>query len=370
MATVTAFWDESFLEHVPPGGEGEAEWSGRLAVEQPHPDRPVRLRNVRSILRNELPERVRWERAPAATDEQLHRVHDPDHVAWFREFCEAGGGRITGGTGANEASYRAARRAAGAAAAAADHALEYGLSDVPYAAVRPSGHHAQPSQVDGFCFFNNAAVAVEQALADADVSRVCVLDWDVHHGNGTQEIFYDREDVLTISVHNDHWSWNPEAHPQTGDTDEHGIGRGEGYNVNVPLPPGTGDDGYLATVDRLVEPILKQYEPDALVVSAGGDPGTVDPLGRNVVTKAGFEALGDRVRTLAQEAANERLVLVQEGGYHPSHLAYAMLGTLEGVLGVESEVEDPFAWLDEDFASAEARLAEIADAHAEWWGLE
>ncbi|MXV60681.1 class II histone deacetylase [Natronorubrum sp. JWXQ-INN-674] len=370
MASATAFWDESFLEHVPPAGEGEAEWTGRLAVEQPHPDRPERLRNVRSIVRHELADRVRWTQAPEITDEELHRVHDPDYVREFRAFCDSGGGRITGGTGANEASYRAARHAAGGAAAAATHALEHGLEDVPYAAVRPSGHHAQPAQADGFCFFNNAAVAAERALADDRVERVCILDWDVHHGNGTQEVFYGRDDVLTISLHNDHWSWNPDAHPQTGDVDERGTGPGEGYNLNVPLPPGTGDDGYAEAFDRLVEPVIEQYAPDLLVVSAGGDAGTVDPLGRNVVTKSGFESLGARARDIAATSASGRLVLLQEGGYHPSHLAYAMLGTLEGVLGIDSEIDDPFAWLDEDFESAADRIAEIREYYADWWTLE
>ncbi|WP_323172711.1 class II histone deacetylase [Natrialba sp. PRR66] len=370
MVSGTAFWHDSFLAHEPPAGEGEAEWSGRLAVKQPHPDRPERVRNVRHILRHEFGDEIEWKSAPRATDGQLHRVHEPAHVDSIEAFCAAGGGRITGGTGANEATARAARHAAGAAAAAAEHALEHGLETVPYACVRPSGHHAQPAQVDGFCFFNNAAVAVEQVLADATVDRVAVLDWDVHHGNGTQEIFYDRADVLTISVHNDHDSWNPDAHPQRGTVDEHGVGPGEGYNLNVPLPPGTGDEGYRATMDRLVTPVLDQYDPDLLVVSAGGDPGVVDPLGRNVVTKAGFESLGRRARELAARTADGRLVVLQEGGYHPSHLGYAMLGTLEGALDLESAVADPFPWLDEDFDSAAGTLAEITDYYADWWDLE
>ncbi len=369
MISMTAFWHDSFLAHEPPAGEFEGEWTGRLAFREPHPDRPERVKNVRHIVRTELPQ-VAWETAPRATDEQLHRVHTPEHVTSFESFCADGGGRMTAETGANEASYRAARYAAGAAAAAVDHALEHGLEDVPYACVRPSGHHAQPEQVDGFCFFNNAAVAAEQALADEAVERVAVLDWDVHHGNGTQEVFYDRDDVLTISLHNDHWSWDPEAHPQTGDTDERGVGQGTGYNLNVPLPPGTGNRGYADAFDRLVEPVVEQYDPDLLVVSAGGDAGTVDPLGRNVVTKEGFETFGARARTMAEEFASSRLALVQEGGYQVSHLGYAMLGTLEGIIGIDSDVADPFAWLDEDADSARRRVDEIVDHYSEWWDLD
>ena len=368
MSSVTAFWHDSFLEHEPPAGEFEAEWTGRLAVEEPHPDRPERLRNVRHILRHELADRVTWADAPDVTDEQLHRVHDPEYVEEFREFCAAGGGRLAT-AGANEASYRAARYAAGAAVAATDYALEHGLDDIPYACVRPSGHHAQAAQADGFCFFNNAGVAAERALAADSVDRVALLDWDVHHGNGTQEIFYDRDDVLFVSLHNDHRPWHPVAHPQTGDIDECGTGAGEGYNLNVPLPPGTGNDGYAVVFDRIVEPVIEQYRADALIVSAGGDAGTVDPLGRNVVTKAGFEDFGRRAREIAAAHADERLVLIQEGGYQISHLAYAMLGTLEGILGLDSDVTDPFAWLDENADSAKNRINEVVGYYSEWWEL-
>ena len=369
MRSITAFRHDSFVEHEPPAGEFEAEWTGRLAVEEPHPDRPERILNVEHVLRHELGDRVTWRPAPPATDEQLQRVHEPEHVSAFEAFCEAGGGRLTSETGANEASARAARHAAGAAAASVRHALEGGPDRVPYACVRPSGHHAQPAQVDGFCFYNNAAVAVEEALIDDGVDRVAVLDWDVHHGNGTQEIFYDRDDVLTISLHNDHWSWDPEAHPQTGDVDEHGSGPGEGFNLNVPLPPGTGDEGYAHAFERLVEPVVGSFDPDLLIVSAGADAGTVDPLGRNVVTKEGFEAFGRRARELAGQTARDRLVLVQEGGYQISHLGYAMLGTLEGVLGLDSDVSDPFAWLDENVSAARDRVEEVASYYDRWWDL-
>lgn len=369
MARATAFWDDSFLDHEPPAGEFEAEWTGRLAHREPHPDRVERVENIRHVLRHELDEYVEWAPAPGASREQLERVHDPAYVDEFEAFCAAGGGRMTAETGANEHSFRAARHAAGGTIAAIDHALDHGLDDVAYACVRPSGHHAQPAQADGFCFFNNAAVATEHALATTDVERVAIVDWDVHHGNGTQACFYDRDDVLFVSLHNDHWSWDPEAHPQSGDLDEHGDGDGEGYNLNVPLPPGTGDAGYEDAFDRVVEPVVAEFDPDLLVVSAGQDPGTVDPLGRNVVTKDGFAALGGRVRALAAATSDDRLAVVQEGGYQVSHLGYATLGVLEGLIDVETGVDDPFAWLDEDADSARRRLDSVVDYFAEWWAL-
>lgn len=371
MARLTAFWDDSFLDHDPPAGEFEAEWTGRLAAKEPHPDRALRVENIRHILDHELGDSVSWVDAPAAEREQLERVHDADYIDEFDAFCAAGGGRLTAETGANEHSFRAARHAAGGAIAAVEHALDYPLqggdADVPYACVRPSGHHAQPAQADGFCFFNNVAVAAEHALATRDVDRVAVLDWDVHHGNGTQECFYDRDDVLVLSLHNDHWSWDPVAHPQTGDVEECGTGDGEGFNLNVPLPPGTGDEGYAYAFDRLVEPILETYRPDLLVVSAGQDPGTVDPLGRNVVTKDGFTELATRTRELALRTADGNLAVVQEGGYQVSHLGYATLGVVEGLLGVETGVEDPFAWLAEDTDSATRHVDAVVEEAAEWW---
>jgi acetoin utilization deacetylase AcuC-like enzyme len=364
---LTVFWDDRCLDHEPPAGEFEAEWTGRLAVEEPHPDRPERVRNIRRIIETELPELVTWADVTPATRTQLERVHDPAYLEEFERFCEAGGGRLTAETGANEASYAAAEHAAGAAISAAKHAVEHASQRIPYALARPSGHHAQPAQADGFCFFNNAAVATEHVLKTTDTQRVAILDWDVHHGNGTQECFYERDDVLVISVHNDHWSWDPEAHPQSGDVEEHGRGGGKGYNVNVPLPPGTGDEGYEHVFDRLVEPIVTDFDPGLLVVSAGQDGGTVDPLGRNVLTKDGFETLGQRARELAAAVSDGRLALIQEGGYQISHLAYATLGVLEGVLDQSTGIQDPMAWMDEDFDSARRTIDDVTDHYDSFW---
>jgi acetoin utilization deacetylase AcuC-like enzyme len=362
---LSVFWHDDFLEHEPPAGEFERAWSGLLADREPHPDRPERVRNVRHAVRETLSEYVDvdWRTARKATVAELERVHEEAYVEEFREFCASGGGRLTPTTGANEATWPAAGRAAGAAIEAAETALE--AETLPYALVRPSGHHAQAARADGFCFFNNVAVAAEHALATQRADRVAVVDWDVHHGNGTQELFYDRDDVLVVSVHNDHGPWDPETHPQTGRPDERGVGPGEGYTVNVPVPPGTGDEGYGYVFDRLVAPAVDAFDPDLLLVSAGGDPGPVDPLGRNLVTKDGFERLGRRVVELADAVA-----LVQEGGYQPSHLAYAQLGVLEGALDVDTDIEDSFAWLDEDFEALRARLDETIAAHDEHWPTE
>lgn len=367
-ASLAVYYDDVCLAHEAPDGEFEAEWSGRLAVREPHPDRPERIRNVRSIIEHELGEHTTWESVEPASVEALSRVHETEYVRAVEAFSDAGGGRYTPETGGNEATYEAARYAAGAARDAALAALEADV--VPYALVRPSGHHAQSDQADGYCFFNNAAVAAEAALTREAVDEVAILDWDVHHGNGTQEIFFDRDDVLVVNLHNAHWSWNPDTHPQSGDVAETGDGAGDGYNVNVPLPPGTGDEGYRYALERIVEPIVGAFGPDLLLISAGADPGTIDPLGRNVVTKAGFESLGAYARALAADYAEGNIALIQEGGYQISHLPYATLGVLEGVLGVDTGVEDPFAWLDEDLRAARRTVDDVAATHAAHWPIE
>jgi len=365
--SLRVYYSDAALAHDPPSGEFTLPASGRLAVDQRHPDRPERVRNLLAIIRGELDDLTAWGDADPAAREVVERVHTPAYVEEVREWAAAGGGRLTAETGGNRETYRAALAAAGDAVAAAERAVEEGLPEVPYALVRPSGHHAQPDRADGFCFFNNAAVAAEHLQATGRAGRVAVFDWDVHHANGTQAAFYDRADILVVSLHVDHPSWHPETHPQACDLTERGTGKGEGQTVNVPLPPGTGDEGYRYAVDTVVEPVLRDYDPDAVVVSAGQDPGTMDPMGRNVVTKAGFERLAARSRAVAADVADGALALVQEGGYHQSHLAYATLGALEGALDHQTGVEDPFEWLGGDADSARRAVDRAAEAHADNW---
>ncbi|MEF8800162.1 MAG: class II histone deacetylase [Halolamina sp.] len=369
---VVAYWHDDCLAHEPPAGEFEYAWTGRLAAPEAHPDRRERVENIRSILTTELGTvaAVDWRDAPLASRLQLERAHDESYLDDLRAACaEAGpeGKRITPTTGINEHTYRAARRAAGGAVAAVETTTETDGDTVAYSCTRPSGHHAAPAVTDGFCFVNNAAVAAEHALAECGADRVVILDWDVHHGNGTQECFYDREDVLVVSIHNDHGAWDPETHPQTGGLEERGTEGGEGYTVNVPLPAGIGDPGYERLFDELVEPVVRAYDPDTVVASAGGDAGALDPLGRNLLTKAGFETIGRRVRALAADCTDGSLAAVQEGGYQPTHLAYAMLGTLEGMLTVETGVDDQFPLFEEDSELVADRIDDLVAAHGDYW---
>lgn len=358
---VEVLYDEVFLAHEQPDGAYDLPLR-ETEVAEPHPDRPERLTNVERMVRAHLGEHATWPAVEPASRTQIEQVHDPDYLDEIWELAASGGGRIEATTGVSEATPDAVRHAAGAAIQAARRTIESGPETVPYALVRPSGHHAQPAQADGYCLVNNVAVAAEQVLATDEAERVAVVDWDVHPGNGTQECFYDREDVLVVSLHNDFGSWGP-AHPQTSRLDEQGEGDGEGYTVNVPLPPGTGNDGYARAFDRIVEPAVEAFDPDLLFVSAGQDGSQMDPNGSNVLTMDGFREMGRRVRDLA----GGNLALVQEGGYNVSHLAYCTLGAIEGAIGVESGVSDRYDLLEECNPATADWLDDAVAAYEDFW---
>ena len=368
---LTVYWHPRTIDHAPPDGAFKLPSMPFLGVDEPHPDHPARVQNIKRILEETFAADATFEVVEPASRSAIERVHTAEYVSWLEEFAAAGGGYVDNTTtAANEATADAARFAAGAALSATEHARS-DRPGVPYALARPSGHHAQSDRADGFCFLNSAAVAAQRAIDDG-LDRVAIVDWDVHHGNGTQEIFEAREDVLFISAHNEHGAWDSTYHPQTGGLEEVGVGDGEGYTVNVPVPPGTGDRGYELVFDRLIDPIVAAYDPDLLIYSAGQDIGPSDPLGRNLVTRAGFRTLGARARALAESVTDGQYVLLQEGGYQISHVALATLGVLEGATGRTFELPewghgDPFAWLEETTEPLEAALEDACRHHAEWW---
>jgi acetoin utilization deacetylase AcuC-like enzyme len=366
--TLAVYYDDVFLMHAPPDGAFEMPPADELAVNEPHPDRRERIENVRHAITHALGERTSWFDVTPADRAQLERVHEPAYLDELDRLSTADETRLTPTTAVSAYTYEAARHAAGAAIGAARHTLET-PNELPYALVRPSGHHAQPAQADGFCYINNVAVAAEHLRSSGDVEKVAIIDWDVHPGNGTQEVFYDRADVLVVGLHNDFGAWGP-SHPQTCRLDERGTGEGEGCTVNVPLPPGTGDQGYEYAFERLVEPVVDAFDPDLLLVSAGQDPGQLDPTGRNLVTKSGFQELGTRTQELATATADGNLALVQEGGYQLSHLTYATLGVLEGVLGYETGIGDPWGLLEEYEPPTREWIDRAVDAQADHWPLD
>ncbi|MFB6087777.1 MAG: histone deacetylase family protein [Haloarculaceae archaeon] len=274
-----------------------------------HPESPDRLRAIRRRLSSS--HGVRFVDASLATESDVTAVHDADYVEEFREFCEAGGGNWDADTVGVEATWDAALASAGLAKWAAREALDGADGrNAPFAVGRPPGHHAIEDDAMGFCFFNNVAVAAQHVLDDYGADRVAILDWDVHHGNGTQDIFDDRGDVFYASIHEDG------LYPGTGNVAETGVGKGAGTTLNVPFPPGTTTSGYLAAIDECVLPAFEAFDPDLVLVSAGFDAHEHDPISRMRVGTDGYGLMADRFREF-----DCPLGFVLEGGYGLDTLA-------------------------------------------------
>lgn len=361
------FYDDRVLLHDTGLALHEAEPSPWISHAFPHTEGPDRLRAMVEVLRDgPLRDRLTWGSGRLAGIEELTRVHDADYVRSIEQRAAAGGGWVTGTTRLASGSFDPLRAAAGTALEAAAAVLE-GRARRSYALVRPPGHHAQLAQADGYCFFNHAALVADLARRSG-CERVVVVDWDVHHGNGTQDVFYDRADVVTVSIHMDHGAWGP-SHPQTGRPDEVGTGAGAGHNVNVALPLGAGDGAYVRALDEVVAPLLQEFRPDLVVAASGQDASAFDPNGRHNLTMTGFRQIGARLRAFADQHAGGRLVAVQEGGYNPSYAAYCLLATLEGIEGVPDDAvtADPLAYVPDQDLGVDAALDAARTALAPYW---
>ena len=256
----------------------------------------------------------------------VERVHDSDYVARLAAFADRGGGRIDADTVVGPDSFDVAMLGAGAAIALVDAALA-GTVRRGISLSRPPGHHATPARGMGFCLLNNVAIAAAHALAQG-VPRVMIIDWDVHHGNGTQDAFYEEDRVLFCSIH----QWP--LYPKTGRATERGAGRGTGFTLNIPQPPSRTDADYERLVDEIIVPAAVGFHPDLILVSAGFDAHAADPLGGMDLTAAGFGRLSDRVVALADTLCDGRLVAVLEGGYDPLATAAsvaAMVRSFDGL---------------------------------------
>jgi acetoin utilization deacetylase AcuC-like enzyme len=273
----------------------------------------------------------------SATVKQLRRIHAPTLIERIREVASSGGGVLDhGDTYATSQSFELARLAAGATMTAVD-AIMNGRARNGFALVRPPGHHAEFSRISGFCLFNNVAAAARQAQAEHGVKRILILDFDVHHGNGTQDIFYDDDSVMFISTH----LFLPRMfYPGTGSFEELGNGFGHGYTVNVPLMPNVGDVGYGRIFSELVAPLARQFKPELILVSAGYDAHWQDPLAMAGLSLTGYAHLSRQLVELADELANGRILFVLEGGYQVQALSYGILNTFYA-LTEQDQILDP-----------------------------
>jgi acetoin utilization deacetylase AcuC-like enzyme len=285
-----------------------------------HPDTPERLLTIERTLAAH--DWAGWQRrqAPALDEATLELVHTPAHVERIRQLSSVGGGAIDPDTIVGEASYRAALHAAGGACAMVE-ALMREEAQLGFCAMRPSGHHAGADRAMGFCLFNNVAVAAELAIRELGARRVFILDWDVHHGNGTEQIFRYRPEVLFASVH------QGGIYPGTGALGDVGSGPGEGYTINLPVPAGSDEALWLSLLAHIVLPAARAFDPDLVLMSAGFDAHRLDPLAE---CRLETESFAEMARHVRQFAAARRLPLgaVLEGGYEPQALADSVLATV------------------------------------------
>ena len=269
-------------------------------------------------------------------EDDLALFHSRDYIGRIKEQSGARGGDASHLTPFGPGSYEIARLAAGGTTALLD-AVATGKVTNGYALVRPPGHHAERDRGLGFCLFGNVPIAIMKARATHGLGGIAVVDWDVHHGNGTQQAFYDRSDTLVISLHQEG------LFPiDSGKLDERGEGRGEGFNINVPMPPGTGTGGYLAAFDRVVLPALARFRPDMIVVCSGFDASALDPLGRMMLHSEAYRALTYRLMEAADALCGGRLAMSHEGGYSASYVPYCGLAVMEAMSGIKTAIDDPF----------------------------
>jgi acetoin utilization deacetylase AcuC-like enzyme len=295
-----------------------------------HPDTPARLLAIERHL--EQLDWLGWERreAPAAEETQLRAVHGAGHIRAIHELCSAGGGAIDADTFVGEASWEAALRAAGGAAEMA-RALVMGEAPTAFCALRPAGHHAEPDRAMGFCLFDNAALAAELAIRELGAERVLVLDWDVHHGNGTAEAFRVRDDVLVANI------YQQGIYPGTGALPDVGSGPGEGYTINLPVPAGSEEDLWLSLLEHVIVPAAIAFGPRLIVISAGFDAHLADPLAGCRLETESFARMARLVRELGRQVGAP-VGAVLEGGYESEALAGSVAATM-AALGGEGEAE-------------------------------
>ncbi|AIP48516.1 histone deacetylase [Burkholderia pseudomallei] len=331
-----------------------------------HFDSPLRLAYTKQLLDAVgMTERLTRVAFARATDEQLLRVHRPEYLRQLAEACAVAGEQVVrlGDDAAGSASTEdVARLAAGAACAAVDAVMTGPLRQA-YALIRPSGHHAGADFAMGYCYYNNVAIAARHAQAAHGVERVAIVDWDVHHGNGTQQTFYDDPSVLFVSLHE-----AANFPVDGGEARETGGGAGAGYNANVPLPSGTGDAGYRHAFDELVLPLVEAFAPQLILVSAGQDANAFDPLGRMRVQRDGFRHMARALRQAAGGACGGRIVMLQEGGYSLPYLPIATLGVLEGLVGWNAPFDDPHQFVQYPLGEGERAAVKAARAAlAPYW---
>jgi acetoin utilization deacetylase AcuC-like enzyme len=282
-----------------------------------------------------------------ATEDEILRLHTREYVERIKKLSSEAGGEAGEETPFGRGSYEIALLAAGGCITAVDVVLD-GKVDNAYALVRPPGHHAERDRGRGFCIFGNTALAAMHARQARGLSSVAIVDWDVHHGNGTEHAFYSDPTVLTLSIHQDN-----NYPPASGAITDTGEGAGRGYNINVPLPPGSGVGAYVATFERVVAPALRAFRPELILIASGLDASAMDPLASMMMTSEGYRTLTRIVLAVARDVCGGRLVACHEGGYSPAYVPYCGLAIIEELAGIRTGLDDPLLGLLAGFGGQE-----------------
>ncbi len=327
-----------------------------------HPENAERLISImRNLEAQSLTEKLERILPARASQEQIEYVHTDSYVKNVEAICKAGGGMLDSDTPVCSATCDIAALAAGGLIKAVDEVMSESneLKHI-FALVRPPGHHANSNRGRGFCIFNNVAIAAEYLKREYGAKRILIADWDVHHGNGTQEVFFSDPSVLYFSTHQYPY------YPGTGWIDEVGNGEGQGFTVNVPLPIGTDDTGYLYALTTILVPIALEFRPDFVLVSAGFDAHVTDPLASMAVTSLGFGLFTDVIKEIATKSCGGRIVMTLEGGYNLDAIAESVLSVFNSLLSNTGEQKS-----DAISASRQVtkRVEEIKGVQREYWSL-
>ena len=333
----TAFiCDESYFWHdsgtgalfLPAGGYVQVEGSSES------PESKRRFKNL--MEKSGLYKRLQLIEPYPATVEQINYFHTMEHINHVKELSNGNGGESGILANVGRGSYEIALLSAGGAITAVE-AVVKGVCKNAYVLTRPPGHHAEKDRGNGYCIFNNAVIAAMYARKELGIERIMVLDWDVHHGNGTEDAFYDDSNVLFISVHQEG------LYPiNRGEADQIGEGNGKGYNINIPLPGATGDAGYIYAFEQIIRPAANRFKPELIIVSAGQDASMFDPLARMMVSSDGFRQMTKIVREVAETNCGGKLVALHEGGYSTAYVPFCSHAIVEELSGENMDVEDPF----------------------------
>ena len=336
----TAFiYDESYFWHN--AGDGALfEPAGGYLQTNGSVESPESKRRFKNLLeKSGLIDQLEQIKPIAATREQLESCHTKRHIENVKQLSASGGGDCGDSAIVGRGSYEIAKLAVGGAITAVKTVVESDLIKTAYVLTRPPGHHAEADRGMGFCIFNNAAIAAKYAKSELGIKKILILDWDAHHGNGTEDAFYEDDSVLFISIHQD--GLEPIGRGNKEDT---GKGKGVGFTINIPLYAGSGDGVYQYAFEQIIVPAVSQFEPELMIVSAGQDASIFDPLARMMLSANGYRQMARITKELADKYAKGRLVCLHEGGYCPVYVPFCSHAIVEELAGIETDVEDPFIY--------------------------